>query len=242
MRVAVRLSLLGNEAARRRARLGSGAGRGRARRSCGASCVDGAGLPRADGPRAATPALPTGGAVVHALAGAPWSARSARRVAARQRMVASGQRAPAAGWLRDDRAPRWPDGTAVLASRAPLSRVQRDTDRALLVPITQREHCGWLPGASGTRDVESALERFFMNVALVRVYKRKQCAGAGGEGGGGGGGQTCAPEPLSARPRHRALYRGRAASRPDARLRGDRAAPATPVRVVRRGARRTAPA
>ena len=54
--------------------------------------------------------------------------------------------------------------------------------------------------------------------------------------------QTCAPEPLSARRRRRALCRRRAAPGPDARLRGDRPSPATPVRVVRAGTRRTAPA
>src|SRR5688572_26473113 len=38
------------------------------------------------------------------------------------------------------------------------------------------------------------------------------------------------------------VYRRRAASWPDARPRGDRAAAAAPVRVVRRGARRITPA
>ena len=51
-----------------------------------------------------------------------------------------------------------------------------------------------------------------------------------------------AAKPLSARARRGALHRRRAAARPDARLRGDRAAAAAPVRVVRRGARRTTPA
>ena len=91
---------------RRRARPGRGAGRGRARRSRGAPRPDGADLPRADGPRAAAPAVPAGGAVVHALAGAPRRAQSARRVAARQRVVARGQRAAAARRLRGGRAPR----------------------------------------------------------------------------------------------------------------------------------------
>ena len=48
-----------------------------------------------------------------------------------------------------------------------------------------------------------------------------------------------APGPLSAHPRRRALYRGRAPSRPDARLRGNRSAAAMPVPVVSRGTRRT---
>jgi hypothetical protein len=45
------------------------------------------GCSTADGPRTATPVVPTGGAVVHALAGAPRRAQPARRVAARQRVL-----------------------------------------------------------------------------------------------------------------------------------------------------------
>src|SRR5215207_7111067 len=48
------------------------------------------------------------------------------------------------------------------------------------------------------------------------------------------------PDRYPPHPRRRALYRGRAASRADARLRRDRAAPAAPVRVVRRLAGRSA--
>ena len=50
------------------------------------------------------------------------------------------------------------------------------------------------------------------------------------------------PDQIPARARHRALYRRRAASRSTARLRGDRATIATPLRMVRRGARRAASA
>ena len=79
--------LLVDERSRGRTRSGRGAGRGRTRRSRRAACADGEGVPRADGPRATTPALSTGGVVVHALAGAPRGARSARSSAARQRVV-----------------------------------------------------------------------------------------------------------------------------------------------------------
>ena len=146
-----RLGTTTSDEPRRRARLGCGAGRGRARRSGGASCIDGAGVPRADGPRTATPAVPAGGAVVHAVAGAPRCAQSARRVAARQRVVAGGQRATAAGRMRNGRAPRWVGRRAVIAGRAPLARVRREPDGAQLVPSAQREHRGRIPGAPEPR-------------------------------------------------------------------------------------------
>ena len=252
---------LGDEPARRRARSGAGTGRGRARRSHGASCVDVVGVPRADGPCTATPAVPAGGVVVHALAGAPWGARSARRVTAGQRVVAGSQRAAAAGRLRNRRAPRWPGRAAFVASRTPLAGVQRETNGAQLVPSTQREHRGELPGASGARRSRKRTgallhERRSGARALRARARRRAPPGAGAIGSARSPGrrsaarngrgvplaETCAPGPLSARPRRRAVYRRRAASRADARLRGDRPAPAAPVRVVRPGARRTAAA
>ena len=113
----------------------------------------------------------------------------------------------------------------------------------------------------GLAEAESAPERFFMNVALARVLYAHTLAAAPrlalgrfaplgrllGDPRLGMAGvflslRRVLPEPLSARARRGALYRRRAASWTDARLRGDRSTAATPVRVVRRGARRTAPA
>src|SRR4051812_9400465 len=93
-----------DEPARAGPRLGGGPGRGRPGRSYGAAGADGAGVPRADGPRPAPPAVSAGSAVVHALAGAPRRARSAGCLAARQPVVAGGERAAAAGRVRDGRA------------------------------------------------------------------------------------------------------------------------------------------
>src|SRR5262249_54149655 len=107
--------------------------------------------PRADGPRAATSAVSPGGVVVHALADASRSAQPAPRIAARQRLVAGGQRATADGRVRNRGAPRWRGRRAVVAGRAPLAGVRRATDGAYVVPSTQCEHRGWLPGAAGTR-------------------------------------------------------------------------------------------
>jgi len=81
-----------------RVRHGRRPGRRRPRRSSGAACADGAGVPRADRQRAAPSAVPPRGVVVHALAGAPRRARSARGVATRQ---AAGWRAVNEGLLRD---------------------------------------------------------------------------------------------------------------------------------------------
>jgi hypothetical protein len=94
------------------------AGRGRARRSGGARCIDGAAVPRADGPRAATPAVPAGGPVVHALAGSARSPQSARCVAVGQRLVAGDERASAAGRMRSDRAGGGRQRRSVVGGRA----------------------------------------------------------------------------------------------------------------------------
>jgi hypothetical protein len=112
----------------------------------------------------------------------------------------------------------------------------------------------------GLAEEESAPERFFMNVALARVLYAHALVAAprlalgrlaglartlGDPRVGMAGAFLCpprGPEPLPARARRRVVYRRRAASWPDALLRGDRAAAAAPVRVVRRRARRITPA
>ena len=66
----------------------------------------------------------------------------------------------------------------VLARRAALAAVQRQADRAKLVPSAQREHCGRLPGPPESRGSRNAPERFFMNVALLRVLYAHVLVGA----------------------------------------------------------------
>ncbi|MGH2983963.1 MAG: hypothetical protein ACRDK5_06885 [Solirubrobacterales bacterium] len=110
-------------------------------------------------------------------------------------------------------------------------------------------------------EAESAPERFFMNVALVRVLYAHSLVGAprlalgrlaplGRLLGDPRLGMTGAflslgrvlPNRYPLARDVRELYRQRASARPIARLRGDHPATATRVRVVRRGARRTPPA
>src|SRR5918992_2543097 len=162
--------------------------------------------------------------------------------------------------MRNGRAPRWPGRRAVVSDRAALAGVRRETDGAQLVPSAQRERRGRIPGApeprrSGGRTGALLHERR-AGARAIRARTRR---------GATPGARTARPArpparrppardgrrlpltppraagPLSARPRRRTVYRPRAAPRPDARLRGDRSAAATPVRVVRRGARRAAP-
>jgi hypothetical protein len=116
-----------------------------------APCAARADLPRAHGPRAETPAIPTGGVLVHAVAGAPRCARSARRVAPGQPVVAGDQRAPAAGRVRSGRTRRGPARRAVVAGRTALAGVYRAADGAQLVPRAQRKHRGRLPAAPEAR-------------------------------------------------------------------------------------------
>jgi hypothetical protein len=133
--------------------------------------------------RAPTSAVPAGGAVVHALAGAPRSAQSARRVAVGQRLVAGDERAPAARRLRSDRAGRGPQWRSIVAGRTAVAGVHRHPDTVSLVPGPQRQHRGRLPGARRLAEEESAPERFFMNVALARALRtRPRCAPAPGAG------------------------------------------------------------
>ena len=215
----------------------------------------------ADGPRAATPAVPTGRVVVHALAGAPRRAQSARGLSARQRVVARDERAPAAGRMRDGRAAGWVGRRAVIAGRAVLAGVQRPTDGEQLVPSAQREHRRRLPGALEPRRsrerTRALLHERRASARPLRTCPRcgaapcartVRCARPRARRPSARDGRRLplaaarAAQPLSARSRRGRLHRRRAASRPDARLRGDRAAAASPVRVVCRRARRTPPA
>ncbi len=176
-------------------------------------------------------------------------------LATRQRVVAGGQRAPAAGRMRIGRPRRRPARRAVVAGRAAVDGVHRETDGAQLVPSSQREHRGRLLGAPRTRrsgEPAGALlhERRARPRPLRPRARRGAAPGAGTlrparpparrpparDGGSVPLTPPRAPKPLSARARRRELYRRRAASWPDARLRGDRAAAAAHVRVVRRGA------
>ena len=122
-----------------------------------------------------------------------------------------------------------------------------------------RAHNASIVGAyldySDLAEAESTPERFFMNVALVRVLTRIHSSGRRAlRWDGSPCSAACsatpasgwpasfltpprAPIPLSARARRGSLHRRRAAPWPAARLRGDRAAVATHIRVVRRGAR-----
>ena len=127
-------------------------------------------LSRADRTRAPTSAVPAGGAVVHALAGAPRSAQCSRRVAVGQRLVAGDERAPAAGRLRSDRPGRWPRWRSVVAVRAAVAGVHRHPGTGSLVSRSRNASivAGYLEH-DGLAEKESAPERFFMNVALVRV-------------------------------------------------------------------------
>ena len=105
----------------------------------------------------------------------------------------------------------------------------------------------------GLAEAESSPERFFMNVALVRVLYAHALNAAPrlalgrfapvgrlvGDPRLGMAGVFLSlgrvlPDRYPLDLECRALYRGRAAYRPDARLRRDRAAPAAPIRVVRR--------
>ena len=240
--------------------MGRGAGRGRPRRPGGAPRAHGAGVPRADGQRAATSAVPASGAVVHALAGAPRRPRPARRVAARQRVVARGQRAPAARRMRDGRALRRARRPAVVGGGAALAGVRRATGAPGTRPRCSR--CG--PGTSCAPSVA----RRGGGRAGALLHERRARAGAVRARARRGAAPRARPvrsarprarrpaprhgrrlpltppgaaEPLSASARRRALHRRRAAARPDARLRGDRAAAATPARVVGRRTGRAAP-
>jgi hypothetical protein len=113
----------------------------------------------------------------------------------------------------------------------------------------------------GLAEEESAPERFFMNVVLARVLYAHALVAAPrlalgrlaglartlgdprlGMAGAFLSLRRVVPNRYPLARDCRVVYRRRAASWPDARLRGDRAAAAAPVRVVRRGARRITPA
>ena len=123
--------------------------------------------------------------------------------------------------------------------------------RTHLVPSAQREHRGRLPGAPGSRGggerSGAVLHERRAGARPLRARARQRAAARAGparptrptrrpaarDGRRVPLAPPSAPEPLSAHARRGALHRRRAAARPDARLRGDRAATPAPVRVVR---------
>ena len=133
-------------------------------------------------------------------------------------------------------------------------------DRGQLVPGAQREHRGRYLEHRELAEAESAPERFFMNVALLRVLyahalarrrawrsdgslRSAACSATPGSGWPACSSPWAACCPTAIRSRTTSSATSPTSSaRPAARLRGDRAAAATPVRVVGRGARRTPPA
>jgi hypothetical protein len=149
-------------------RLGSVAGRRRARRFDRASCLDRADLPRADGPRTASPAVPAGGGLVHALAGAPRCAQPARRVT------------PGSQWWRAINERLLQDGCEVVAlagglTGEPSSQAVRLWLEFIAGPTARtwyRAHNASIVSAylqhRRLAEAESPPERFFMNVALGR--------------------------------------------------------------------------
>ena len=105
---------------------------------------------------------PTGRAPRHlpfrraALSFMHWQARRgvlerARRIASRERLVASRQRPSPAGRLRIGRALRRSVRRAVVAGGTALAGVHRTTDRRQLVPRSQREHRRCVPGKPDAR-------------------------------------------------------------------------------------------
>ena len=125
-------------------------------------------VPWSDGPLTHT-CHSGGGAVVHALAGPARPPRSARRKAGGQRLVAGDERAFPTGRMRVARAGRRVPRRSVVAGRPAVARVHRCADTAVLVSGSQRQHRGRVPRARALAEAERAPERFFINVALVRV-------------------------------------------------------------------------
>jgi hypothetical protein len=159
--------------------------------------------------------------------------------------------------MRSSRTRRRPGRRAVVAARAPVAGVHRKTNRAELVPGPQREHRGRLPGAprpcQGGEPARALLHERRARPRALRARTRRGAASCAGtvrsaqprtwrpparDGRSLSLAPPSASEPLSARTRRGALHRRRAAPWPAARLRGDRAAVAAPLRVVRRRARR----
>ena len=139
----------GHGPSRRRARMGTRTQvSGRARRSGRASCPAGADLHGPAGPPA-TPAVPAGGAFVHALAGPPRCAQPARRLA------------PRSVWWREVNERLLRDGCEAVALSGPTGGPSSPSVRlwlgfiagptAQLVSSSQREHRERLPGAPATR-------------------------------------------------------------------------------------------
>ena len=85
-----------------------------------------------------------------------------------ERLVAGDERGPTARRMRSDRAGERPQRRSVLRGRAGVVEVRRHPDTVVLVPRTQRQHRRRLLEAGHTHE-ETLPERFFINVALVRV-------------------------------------------------------------------------
>ena len=200
----------------------------------GASRADGAGVPRADGQRAATPTVPARGAVVHALAGAP---RRPRPDWTRRR--------PGSVWWRAVNERLLRDGCETIAllggsagePSSPAVRLWLDFGARPTGRNWYRAHnasvvAGYLEHR-GLAEAEREPERFFMNVALVRVLYAHALGAAPAPGARAvrsarPGARRPSPRDgrrvpvtppraarsLSAPARRRSLHRRRAATRP----------------------------
>ena len=179
-------------------------------------------------------------------------------------VVAGDERAPAARRMRSGRARGRPRRRVRRreAVRLWLEFIATPTTRHTGTALTTRASWPATWSTNGSPTQRRLPERFFMNVALVRVlYAHALVAAprlalgrfaplsrAARRSPARDGGRVPLAPPRASRTTIRSprdvecVHRRRAASRPVARLRGDRPAAATPVRVVRRGARRTTPA
>ena len=170
--------------------------------------------------------------------------------------VAGARDDPAARLALMERLFRGPTG------RAPrhLAAIRRDADTFLLVPRSQHDHRGRLPGARSARRPgdrpRALLHERCARPRSVRARSRRGGASCARTRGRLAASSAILVSEWSARSSRSAASsrigtRSRATSsgtsptsnvRPVARLRGDRAAPAARLRVVRGGARRTASA
>ena len=159
----------GGERTPRRARPGRRADRAARDDPAARLALIGAAVPWPDRPRTAAPAVPARSAVVHALAGPARSPQPARRVAVGKRLVAGDERAFAARRMGSDCACWRRPGDPSSHGCSAVAAVRSHSDTVMLVPRSQRQHRGRLPGARRACRGETAPERFFMNVALARV-------------------------------------------------------------------------
>jgi hypothetical protein len=198
----------------RRTRPGPSAGRRGARRPASAAGADRTHVPRPDGPGTATPAVPSGRAFVHALAGRTRLAQSTRRLA------------PGSLWWRAVNERLLRDGCESVALAGALNgEPSSKTVRLWMKFIAKPTGRNWYRAH---------------NASIVGGYlEHKELAEA--ESSRSSLARPRATRPLSARAGCRDLPRSRAAPRPAARLRGDPATAAADVPVVRRRAERARP-